>query len=294
MGHEFISKNWTMFPNDILDNVNNLTPAECKILMIMVRQTMGWVSNVNYRFSLRWLVEKTGMSKQTVITAIHNLLKKGSITLMNPNAKHGYEYQIIWKAPLEWTKKYEDIENDELKISSQNEDNGLKIRPETPNQRSKNSTNIYKQKNINKKPEDKKLSPEELFPKVTPEMFNVAFYLYKLHRDKCDPKFKIPNKLKLFKEADIIRLMIEKDDRTVEEIHEVITIVKNDEFWRKNILSVKKLRLQFTRFVDQTKIANIKSNPEMSSRCPDCDTMCSISGSGTYYCRKCDKSFSVA
>lgn len=57
-----------------------------------------------------------------------------------------------------------------------------------------------------------------------------------------NPKAKKPNPQKW---ADVIRLMIERDNREPEDIKAVIDWSQNDDFWMSNILSTDKLRKQF-------------------------------------------------
>ena len=45
--------------------------------------------------------------------------------------------------------------------------------------------------------------------------------------------------------ADDVRLMLDRDERTEQEIREVIDFSQNDSFWKMNILSMSKLRKQF-------------------------------------------------
>jgi hypothetical protein len=46
---------------------------------------------------------------------------------------------------------------------------------------------------------------------------------------------------------DAARLMLDRDGRTEEQVHKAIDWCQNDEFWRKNIMSMPKLREQFDR-----------------------------------------------
>jgi len=59
-----------------------------------------------------------------------------------------------------------------------------------------------------------------------------------------DPKFKKPN---IQTWCDYIRLLIEKDERTPEEIKSVMEWANADSFWKSNILSTKKLRDKFSQ-----------------------------------------------
>ena len=58
-----------------------------------------------------------------------------------------------------------------------------------------------------------------------------------------------------------IRLLIENDKRTVEELREVFTFLRNDSFWKQNILSTSKLREKFeTLLIKSRSNAKNKSN----------------------------------
>jgi len=61
---------------------------------------------------------------------------------------------------------------------------------------------------------------------------------------KNDPKFKKPN-IQVW--CDHIRLLIEQDKRTPEEIKSVMEWTTNEDFWKSNILSTKKLREKFSQ-----------------------------------------------
>lgn len=58
-----------------------------------------------------------------------------------------------------------------------------------------------------------------------------------------NPKAKTPSALDGW--VDTVRLMVERDGRTLEEIDFVIGFSQKDDFWRRNILSMEKLRKQF-------------------------------------------------
>ena len=54
---------------------------------------------------------------------------------------------------------------------------------------------------------------------------------------------KVPNRTK--KNRDAARLLLDKDERTVQQIKAAIDYATNDEFWRTNILSMSKLREKY-------------------------------------------------
>ena len=63
-----------------------------------------------------------------------------------------------------------------------------------------------------------------------------------LHLQSMDSKFKLPDKNKWCEEIDKLKRI---DNRTEEEIINVLRFVMNDNFWKTNVLSTAKLRKQF-------------------------------------------------
>lgn len=86
--------------------------------------------------------------------------------------------------------------------------------------------------------------------------FQIVNYFIDLIK-KNDPKFKTPN---IQTWCEPVRLLIEKDERTPEEIKAVIDWTNNDEFWKSNILSPKKLRDKFSQLKIQMESAPRGSN----------------------------------
>jgi hypothetical protein len=64
------------------------------------------------------------------------------------------------------------------------------------------------------------------------------------------------------KNRDAMRLLLDKDGRTVEQVESVIRWCQRDEFWRSNILSASKFREKY----DQLRLAAQRSRPAGSSR----------------------------
>ena len=60
---------------------------------------------------------------------------------------------------------------------------------------------------------------------------------------------------------DHIRLLVEKDKRTLEEIKHVINWCQSDDFWKTNILSTFKLRKQFGALIIKTNIISESNKP---------------------------------
>jgi hypothetical protein len=68
---------------------------------------------------------------------------------------------------------------------------------------------------------------------------------------------KLPGRTK--QNVSAMRLMIDADGRTVQQIEAAIRWSQNDEFWRGNILSASKLRSKY----DQLRLAAMRSNPDV-------------------------------
>lgn len=79
--------------------------------------------------------------------------------------------------------------------------------------------------------------------------FKLAGWLYKRMLDN-NPNAKKPNPQKW---SDVIRLMIERDNRKPEEIKAVIDWCQDSDFWMSNILSPDKLRKQYDTLYMQAK-----------------------------------------
>lgn len=79
--------------------------------------------------------------------------------------------------------------------------------------------------------------------------YNLASYLYYWMLQN-NPNAKKPNPQKW---ADVIRLMIERDNRDPEEIKRVIYWSQANDFWKNNILSTEKLRKQYDTLFMQMK-----------------------------------------
>jgi hypothetical protein len=75
----------TMIPNTIFDNLlPSLSEKELKVLLIILRQTVGWVSKNGKRKSRDWIshryfINTTGLSRKSITQAISLLIKKGFI-----------------------------------------------------------------------------------------------------------------------------------------------------------------------------------------------------------------------
>jgi len=102
-----------------------------------------------------------------------------------------------------------------------------------------------------------------------------------------NPKAKIPKSLDDW--ANGVRLMVEQDKRTLEEIDKVIEWSQKDDFWKTNILSMGKLRKQFDQL---TMKMNLTKKPKYceSGICFSCHKQMADCGD-YWHCTDCQAKF---
>ena len=98
-------------------------------------------------------------------------------------------------------------------------------------------------------------------PESTP--YRIAAYLLAAIL-KNKPDFRCPSEAAFQKWADSARLMIERDKRDKRRIKEVIDFCQDDPFWRRNILSVPKLREKFDQL--ELQLGPAPPQEEVSTR----------------------------
>ncbi len=92
-----------MIPNAVFDILNTLSEKELKVLLVILRQTVGWVSKNGKRKSRDWIshryfINKTGLSRKSITRAISLLINKKLIRaetktkeeLINSKARKGH------------------------------------------------------------------------------------------------------------------------------------------------------------------------------------------------------------
>jgi hypothetical protein len=83
--------NYTQVPNVVLDNIQDLTEAETKIMMVICRQTFGWQRS-KARLSRNDFMIHTGLSHQSVKNGIDKLLERG--WLLRGETSNTFNYSI--------------------------------------------------------------------------------------------------------------------------------------------------------------------------------------------------------
>lgn len=76
---------YTKVPNVILDNhLRTLSPVELKLLLVVVRQTIGWKKPKD-RISHAQFIKKTGISRKVISKTIQSLINKHLIEITDFN-----------------------------------------------------------------------------------------------------------------------------------------------------------------------------------------------------------------
>jgi phage replication O-like protein O len=83
-----VYKQTTQVPNFIFDHyLAELPMAELKVLLVIIRQTLGWMDmktgqrKARDRISHSQFMTKTGLSRRSIITAIQSLQQRKMITI---------------------------------------------------------------------------------------------------------------------------------------------------------------------------------------------------------------------
>jgi len=156
--------------------------------------------------------KETGLTEREIRTIIDFLKTSGNLTIKSTN-KFSIITIVNWR-----TYQADEVDNDQ-----QNDQPPTSKRPQT----------ITKEYNI--------------FSSDSVEVRLAEFLLGKII--SRNPKFKKPKNIQSW--AKQIDYMIRLDNRTPEEIREIIEWCQKDPFWRGNILSTAKLREKFDQLVEK-------------------------------------------
>jgi len=218
--------NYTQVANIFMDKyMSSCSGAETKVFLAISRKTIGW-QKISDKISYSQLRKMTGLCVNALKKAITELLEKDLITQWQVGQNYWYDLAIS--------------ENDTVDNKTVSENDIVK--PETV---SENDTTKESNKDNNIKKANERLKP----------YLSLAKLLYILHKKVDDKYLNGKDTQPIFEKwANDIRLLVEKDDRNVAEIARVIRWVKTEgNFWFVNIMSGKKLRLQFSKLILQMK-----------------------------------------
>lgn len=172
------------------------------------------------------------MKESTVWKYIKFLEKVKSISLKSNN-----KFTII---TVENWADYQSLDDDEEQQSNN--------KVTSKKQQNNTNKNVKNDKNDKEEKNKKNNSRKQVFDESSIH-YQLSLRLFEKIKEN-NPDHKEPN---LQTWAEHIRLMMEQDNRTEEQIKYLIDWSQNNLFWRTNILSTKKLREQYDRLVAEIK-----------------------------------------
>jgi len=225
------SNNFVAVPNEYFNGwLKEVSPSETVLLNFILRKTIGFRKQEDW-ISISQFIKGTGLSKGTIISGLKNLVKKEMIFKRvegNPG-----EEKIYYKLNIEQIDQPQSF--DLLMLPVQNLDpspvqnlhgTSAKIEPTIDN--------ITKEKIIN--PDDLELA----------ELLRTEIKIN-------DPGATITD-ANVRQWADVVRLMVERNKRSRDEIRALLLWACRHQFWKGNILSMGTLREKFTCLTIQKKI----------------------------------------
>jgi len=88
-------ENYTKTPNILFDQLlRELSNSELKILLVIIRQTNGWIDRKSRKYKTRdritynQFISKTGLSRRVISIAINSLLKNNLIEITDTNGNN--------------------------------------------------------------------------------------------------------------------------------------------------------------------------------------------------------------
>jgi len=112
-----IENNFTLTPNIIFDCLlKDLSSSELKIILVIIRQTIGWVDQrtgkrkERDRISFSQFAEKTGLSRKSISKAINSLSKRNLIVITDKTGNNlNASFQRKGKASIYYSFSSKDI-----------------------------------------------------------------------------------------------------------------------------------------------------------------------------------------
>jgi hypothetical protein len=216
----------------------------------------GWQESFTVARSV--IEAKTGLKKDAYYTARNQLKQAGLIDFK----ERGTKATVFRMFSLSEKQTTNQISEDNLS-EKQTRDQTLS---QTTNQtKTPTTTQTINKLKETKQNETKSKNTSRRKSRIYDEdsvYYRLALRLYERIKEN-NPDHKKPN---LQKWADDVRLMMEHDHRTEEQIAYVIDWAQRDSFWKGNILSTKKLREKFDQLVIRIKEQINKGNKKTVSQ----------------------------
>ena len=203
-----VKNNFTIVPNDIIVNPS-LTKNSKLILIYLLSKPENW------KVQIKDIQSNLSMGRDSVYSALNNLIDNQLMIRSKPRKdKNGQWSQVKYELSLEYTTSLK------LGTGMWKESHLNKV------------TTSLKSGNINNtKTTNKKEPPTELVA------HSLRFYKTYGFPKKCNNEDKLINE-----SADVLRKLIEIDEYNLSDIKSAIRWGKDNQFWSKQIISLKSLR----------------------------------------------------
>ena len=195
-------------------------------------QWQEWFSVPNIVLQLH-----TGLSVQGINKSRNVLKQLGYIDFKTSGNRKATKYHLL---TLLSTNSSSNSSNNSSSNSSKNGSNNSSSNSSTLNKQNKTKQN---KTNNSDKSQATRHHTQQKFADDSVEM-QLAMHLFAKIKEN-NPDHKELTDSQKQKWADSIRLMIERDKRTPQQIHNMIDWCQADDFWKQNILSTAKLRKQY-------------------------------------------------
>ena len=102
----FEQPNYTQTPNAFYDKVlkDVDSMAELKVTLAVIRHTMGF-HRYEHELSLSYLVEYTGLHRETVIDGLKRAMKRGTVTRRESGNTFAYSMKVVGKSDQKGSRK---------------------------------------------------------------------------------------------------------------------------------------------------------------------------------------------
>jgi len=254
MANPQIENGHTRIANEILEHIakTNLNGTQFRILMVIWRYTYGF-QRKEHELSNSFIAQAIGIKNRAVVMRELNALLKRKIVCVVGKGSRGTQILKFNKNYEEWIDCTLNGEQSSLYSNSSTEVYSTQSTEVYSNQ----STKKEIKKNIKKNTRQRKTYDEDN------TYFKMAKYFFdRVTRVAEDAGIAhLINKSNLQSWADDMRKLIEIDKVDKRKAKEVMDWVSEDDFWKTNVLSAKKLREKFSDLAIKMSVSNKKQQP---------------------------------
>lgn len=229
------------------------------ILLERIYRTKDFELDISDAETIQILSRKVGVNEEVFRKILETSLKRGCFDRQAYEERHvltssGIKKRasVVVEKRVKMRDKYQ-LTKEEVSDAETNQETEV----ETPQSKVKES------KEKKSKGNKRTTSPKQVYNEDSIH-YKLALRLYQ-NILANNPDYKEPN---LQNWANDVRLMIERDQRTEEQITYLMDWVQNDSFWKTNILSVSKLREKFDQLAMRVKEDIKKKNKTVEPQMP--------------------------